>query len=359
MVACRFGARSAVNLHLWERWGRGVSFPAGLRFPCVNYLAIKKRAPSPASNSGILGWEGGAGAGRMCAFGLALLFLLLQMGCAGGARAEASSARDEAPARMMEFPAGMAAAQAPDMNFGAAMDAPEGDGYSFQGGSAEQVRPSASNAKVGAESATPPSPGEVGSGTELPLGAGDPAAEDASGEARRPLLIYHAELGLGVFRVQENLDKIEKMALDAGGYLVTRSEQSITVRVPVKGFEPTVDAVLKLGDVHRRQIVAQDVTAEFFDLQIRLKNALAVRERLHELLQKAQDVKEALKVEEELGRVAEQIELMKGRLKYLREVTSFSTIGVEFSERSAPIEARVQLPFGWLRELGLNSLLRL
>lgn len=176
---------------------------------------------------------------------------------------------------------------------------------------------------------------------------------------RRPLLIYRADLGLGVFRVQQNLDAIEEMAVDAGGYLVSRGESQLMVRVPAADFERTVEAILQMGDVHRREIHAQDVTSEYTDLQIRLKNALAMRQRLEELLHKAVDVKEALKVEEQLGRVSEQIEVMKGRLKMLRELASFSTISVEFSERSAPIDSRVELPFEFLDEIGLTTLLNL
>ena len=51
-----------------------------------------------------------------------------------------------------------------------------------------------------------------------------------------------------------------------------------------------------------RDIKAQDVTDEFVDLQARLKNAYAIRDRLTELLSKAA-VKEALEIEKELGRV--------------------------------------------------------
>lgn len=236
------------------------------------------------------------------------------------------------------------------------LDMPVGEAGYLGGGAAMGAR-APSRSKTDLDSV--PREEEAGAMERAGVAPAHPFDDEIAGNARRPLLIYQADLGMAVFRVQENLDAIEKMALDAGGYLVTRSEQRITVRVPVKDFEFTVDAVLKLGDVHRREIVAQDVTAEYLDIQIRLKNALAMRLRLEELLQKAQDVKEALKVEEQLGRVAEQIEVMKGRLKYLREVTSFSTISVEFVERSAPIDARVKLPYGWLRELGLNSLLRL
>lgn len=273
------------------------------------------------------------------------------MGCAAGARAESSAVDAGATGEMMMEPEAAMAAPvempAQDMDYRAGTDF------------AEEAMPSAKKAKRIPDEAVEASDGEQTVGAGSPSEAAAPFDEGTPSRARRPLLIYQAELGLGVFRVQENLDKIEKLALDAGGYLVARGENRITVRVPAQDFEPTVDVVLKLGDVHRREIVAQDVTAEFLDIQIRLKNALAVRERLQELLQRAQDVKEALKVEEELGRIAEQIEVMKGRLKYLREVTSFSTISVEFSERSAPIDARVELPFGWLHELGLNTLLSL
>lgn len=238
------------------------------------------------------------------------------------------------------------------------MSAGEGDSFASSPPMAGPA-PSSRKAKTAAFDTASGPPGTDTPEMENAAPITAPSAEETSASARPPLLIYQADLALGVFRVQENLDKIEKIALNLGGYLVMRGEQRITVRVPAKDFEHTVDAVLDLGDVHRREITAQDVTSEFLDVQIRLKNALAMRQRLEELLQKATNVKEALQVEEQLGRVAEQIELMKGRLKYLREVTSFSTISVEFSERSAPVDARVRLPFEWLRDLGLNSLLSL
>jgi hypothetical protein len=231
--------------------------------------------------------------------------------------------------------------------------------YFADGAEEEALAPFPQKSKMDGDMSADDSGGATSPAAEEPEGAHFPSSDDKFASARRPLLIYQADLGLGVFRVEENLDKIEAMALSVGGYLVARTQQRITVRVPASDFERTVDEAIKLGDVHRREVTAQDVTAEYLDIQIRLKNALAMRERLEELLQKAQDVKEALKVEEQLGRVAEQIEVMKGRLKYLREVTSFSTISVEVAERSAPLDSRVELPFEWLRELGLNSLLSL
>jgi hypothetical protein len=176
---------------------------------------------------------------------------------------------------------------------------------------------------------------------------------------RAPILIYEANLGIAVFHVQDNLDKIEKSAIKKGGYLVTRFESGIKVRVPVDKFEAAVDEFLKLGDVISHEVTTKDVTAEYTDLEIRIKNAVVVRQRLEDLLSRAQNVEEALKVERELRRLTEELEVMKGRIKLLQELSSYSTITVTFSERTSEIRSRVALPFPWLRELGLHRLLDL
>jgi hypothetical protein len=196
----------------------------------------------------------------------------------------------------------------------------------------------------------------------LPSEPGDPAQptqDTPTDQSRRPILIYKARLGLAVFKVQEQLDTIEKMAKDQGGYLVTRTQNEIRVRVPADQFQESVDAILKLGDINYREVTTDDVTAEYTDLEIRLKNALSVRERLQVLLEKAQKVEEALQVERELQRLTDEIETMKGRLKLLKELAAYSTIDVSFSERSSQLKSRVDLPFPWLDTLGLEHLLNL
>ena len=85
-----------------------------------------------------------------------------------------------------------------------------------------------------------------------------------------------------------------------------------------------------------------------------------MRDRLEKLLEQAKDVKEALAVEKELGRITTDIERMEGRLKRLRELISFSTITVQFKPRpSDHVESKVRLPFPWLDRMGLSNLLSL
>ena len=104
----------------------------------------------------------------------------------------------------------------------------------------------------------------------------------------------------------------------------------------------------------------QDVTAEFNDLTIQLKNLRAMRERFEQLLKRADSVKDALAIERELQRVLGQIERIQGRLKLLSELLAFSTITVRFEARPVDkVRSRVDLPFPWLEQLGLPELLDL
>lgn len=202
--------------------------------------------------------------------------------------------------------------------------------------------------------------------TTAPMPAAPPNPGGGSGAAAAPkalagpLLIYTAQVHLAVFEAAQAIDRAERLAKEAGGYLVRRDDRTITVRVPAAGFHGLLDRMLTLGDVLHRNVSVRDVTEEFYDLQIRIRNAELVRERLEQLLARAQNVEDALAVERELERVAGEVERLKGRLKLLSELLAFSTITLEFQPRaSEQVERSVNLPFPWLEQLGLGKLLSL
>ncbi len=190
-------------------------------------------------------------------------------------------------------------------------------------------------------------------------GAAPPAAPRVVADAPHSvtMLIYTAQLSLAVFHVEQGLDAVERIGRDAGGYLSTRQDNAVTIRVPRDGFEEAIRRIEALGDVLHRDIRAQDVTDEYVDLEARLKNAYAMRGRLQELLAKAA-VKEALEIETQLGRVTEEIERLEGKLKLLRGQIAFSTITATFAPvADQPVRDAALLPFPWLQTLGLSTLL--
>ncbi len=201
--------------------------------------------------------------------------------------------------------------------------------------------------------------GERGEGSSSSVSAPEgPSSAEAPHDAT--MLIYTAHITMAVYQVEPGLAAVEKIAKDLGGYIATRSDTEITVRIPRGRFDEAVRRVGLTGDVVHRDISAEDVTDQVVDLEARLKNARNMRDRLAELLRHA-EVKEAIEIEKELGRVTGEIEQMEGKLKVLRDKISYSSVTVSFQARGpgALRDVPLRLPFPWLSELGLPRLLSL
>ncbi|WP_044985608.1 DUF4349 domain-containing protein [Sorangium cellulosum] len=192
-----------------------------------------------------------------------------------------------------------------------------------------------------------------------PQGTQRGAAEASAAPA--PLLVYTAQVAMAVFEVGASLGKVEELARDLGGFLARRDDRAITIRVPAARFDEALKRLEGLGDVVQRNVVAEDVTEEFLDLGVRIRNARVVRDRLEKLLEKAAKVEESIQLERELARVTSELERLEGRLKFLRDRVAFSTLTVSFQPRSTETitPSGPRLPIDWLNELGLSRLLNL
>lgn len=112
--------------------------------------------------------------------------------------------------------------------------------------------------------------------------------------------------------------------------------QRMTVRVPTQNFEQTLDGISQgVSYFDERTISQKDVTEEFIDLSARLKAKRALENRYLALLSKAKNVKEMLEIERELSHIREEIESKEGRLKYLKNQVSESTIYIHFYKVTA------------------------
>lgn len=243
----------------------------------------------------------------------------------------------------------------------------------YAGGMAEGMPAPAMEASMDGAAGEPSRDAKPGNSLGAPAPPPPPGDKDAAGESRNaganvlatgdkptPLLIYKATLTMAVFETRKSMDAIEQFARKSGGYLVARDDLSITVRVPAPRFDAALNEIAKEGDELHRQVEVTDVTEQYNDLSIELKNAEAVRERLVALLERAQKVEDALAVEAELARLTDKIERIKGKLKLFNELVAFSTVTVQFQPRPVEkVNSNVALPFPWLKQLGLPELLSL
>ena len=111
--------------------------------------------------------------------------------------------------------------------------------------------------------------------------------------------------------------------------------------MPADRFDVFLTEVTRLGELQKNHIDSQDVTQEYVDLEARIANKQEEEKRLlKHLSDSTGKLEDILAVERELTRVRGEVEQMQGRLRYLANVTSLSTVTIiatEFRYYTPPV----------------------
>ena len=156
----------------------------------------------------------------------------------------------------------------------------------------------------------------------------------ASMVAQNRVIVHTGDLTLVVDDVAGGIDQVTGLSREYGGWVVSsnrksRHSGSISIRVPAGSLDEVLGRLERIAiDVESRALTSQDVTDEFVDSKSRLKTLRATEQVHLEMLSRANDIEDALKVQDRLSQVQLQIEEMEGRINYLSEVAAFSLINV-------------------------------
>lgn len=220
--------------------------------------------------------------------------------------------------------------------------------------------------------APPASPADIKAGAPRPADA--KGAKSAGAAQHAPVIIYQGDLRMMADEeaIPKTIDRIIDVAESVGGHLAGRKDQSVQVKVPSASFRDALAKVEGLGGVVARSVTADDVSEEFHDLEVRLANLRATRQRLQEFLARAGNVQDLLTVERELERVAQEIDRAEGRLEFLRARATMSLISVSLGAKPkapavvvapkvtpAPALRAANLPIPWVADVGIDPLLSL
>lgn len=186
-----------------------------------------------------------------------------------------------------------------------------------------------------------------GLGTAVPEPNGTLADEEFSNTEQK--ILKNGSITAQVDNAEETAEKITNLASRLKGFTQSSNiyesstgakSGTIVIRIPVNSFEAAFSEIKTLATVVVSESVSgQDVTEQYVDMQSRLKNKQAEETQYLEILEQASDIEDILMVTEYLGWVRQEIEQLQGRLNYLENLTSMSTITAFISE-----DEKIQIP---------------
>ncbi|OAS13647.1 DUF4349 domain-containing protein [Paenibacillus oryzisoli] len=155
-------------------------------------------------------------------------------------------------------------------------------------------------------------------------------------------LIYRANLVMPVEDYSSAQTQLRDLVALSGAYILQFSESAntgekggtYTIKVAANGFVSMLDGLEKISPALQRNVQGQDVTEEYVDLSSRLTAKQLVESRLLSFMERASKTDELLAFSNELAKVQEAIEQIKGRMRYLDQNVSYSTIELRMYQQT-------------------------
>lgn len=158
------------------------------------------------------------------------------------------------------------------------------------------------------------------------------------------MIIRSGIMSLEIDKFEDTEAKIKETANRYNGYITNTTSNlnasnkrsgTITVRVQADKFDAMLGELSKLGKVMNQNISGKDVTEEFMDAEARMKTQQELESRLLKLLaEKTASLTSVVEVEQKLANVRENIEKTQGRMRFLKDQSSYSTLTVSVYEPS-------------------------
>lgn len=180
------------------------------------------------------------------------------------------------------------------------------------------------------------------------------------------MVIMNADLSIIVEDPIEKLDSIITMTGQMGGYVVESNvwqntlsngikvpHVNITIRVPAERLDESLDFIKTgVSEVASENVSGQDITSDYTNLESRLRNLEAAETQLQIIMDEAVKTEDVLQVYNNLVSVREQIEVIKGQMKYYEEASKLSrvTINITADEEAQPLQIGGWQPVGVAKE---------
>lgn len=174
-----------------------------------------------------------------------------------------------------------------------------------------------------------------GGAVNLTESALDPGTAESSRK-----IVYTADLWMEATDFDATREALLAAVDAAGGYLESTSQSgsgtsrsaSYTARIPADNYRSFLSAAEDAGNVTSMSENADDITAEYVDVEARLNALYDQRDRLNALADKAETTADLLEIESQLSDVQYQIESYTGQMRVMNDQVQYSTVYIYLDE---------------------------
>lgn len=157
-------------------------------------------------------------------------------------------------------------------------------------------------------------------------------------------IIKNASLSLETYEVKEAYSKLLDYAKTCGGYEFSRNLNEvgdyISIEAVIKINPQSLDDLLgyagECGDIRYSNVSSDDITTEYYDIEIRLENKRRNLEKYYEYLAAAKNVDEMIKLQNEIDRITAEIESYEGQLRLWNALIEESTVTLSIYQKNDP-----------------------
>ncbi|NEU59017.1 DUF4349 domain-containing protein [Halorussus sp. MSC15.2] len=181
--------------------------------------------------------------------------------------------------------------------------------------------------------------------TQASSGTSNPGFQGQDAQVRQRALIRTGTVSVEVEDYDDVRRNLTRTTRRLGGFVGDSSEKvhtrgnrswttgKLVVRVPKENFSALVTRAKRTGEVRKASTNTKDVTEKLVDIDARLKNLEAQREKLRSLYEEANDTENVLEVQQRLSEVQSEIERLQAQRKSLKRQVAYSTLTVRLNER--------------------------
>ena len=162
-------------------------------------------------------------------------------------------------------------------------------------------------------------------------------------------IIYSGDATVETTEFEKSVAALEKMIAEAGGFIESSSvngnnyydssrgytskrSASYTLRVPSEKFAGLMSSLSDIGNVPYTHTYTENVTAEYYDVQARLKALQAQEARLLEMMEIAETAEDIITIEDKLTDVRYRIDSFQSSLNNWDRRVAYSTLSITVKE---------------------------